>query len=654
MAAQNPESESVQPIEGEFLPGSQSFARAMEAGTRTLTGEPGPRYWQQRVDYSIQARVDFSVPELKGEEFITYHNDSPNAIDTLGLRLEQNVMKGGAPRAYAMPVTGGMTVTSLRVGGEEISPADTSRVRSEGGSFVGAEETPEVGTLVWIALPRPIPPGGKEEIEVSWSFRIPPGWAPRMGLQDSTTVQMAQWFPQIAVYDDLNGWDRQLYLGTGEFYDEYGDFDVAISVPPGFVVAATGTLTNPDEVLTPEGQKRLKRAAKSKTPVRILAAREFGTGEVLAVPAPAEGETPDLVTWHFSARNVRDFAFAASDHYQWDAVSAVVNPAAKKSALAQTFWRPDRPHADEAAAMAAHAVAFHSAHITPYIYPQISVTDGGSGGMEYPMIVFVEAYPPDAAPREYSLIAHEIAHEWFPMMVGSNETAFGWQDEGLVTFRTLLASRDYSGERAPDLERIRSTYIPFAGSDFERPLMTHSDAFPIAGPWYRLAAYSKPAFVLLVLRDVLGAETFDRALMEYTRRWTLSHPAPQDFFNTFERVAGRDLDWFWRPWFYETPSLDLAIQRVEREPDGRHVVTVVNRDRAPAPVIAEVTLAGGRTKRVQAAADELAKAGTVRLALEAGETPVAVRLDPEERYPDVDRSNDSWGASAQTTSPSGP
>jgi hypothetical protein len=610
------------------------------------------------VDYRIDATVDFSVPELRGRETITYHNNSPNAIDTLGLRLQQNVMKAEAPRTYAMPVTDGLKITRFAVGDTEISLADTARVRPEGGAFVGvnASQLRDLGTLVWIILPDPIPSGGKREITVEWSFRIPPESAPRMGMQDSTTVQMAQWYPQIAVYDDLNGWDHQLYLGTGEFYYEYGDFDVAVRVPPGFVVAATGTLQNPAEVLTPEGQKRLEGAGHAEEPVRILAAHEFGAGRILA----AESSAP-TVAWRFRAEDVRDFAFAASDHYLWDATHAVVDPAAGRTAMVHAVWRPERPLADQAVRMAAHAIAFHSAHITPYIYPQITVSEGGNGGMEYPMIVFVEAYgptagSPDPAPDEYSLIAHEIGHEWFPMMVGSNETAYGWQDEGLNTFRTVFATEDHDGSRSTNRQDLRESYPPVAGSDFEQSLMTHADAFPLTGPWYDVAAYDKPAMVLYVLRDVLGADLFDRTLSEYTRRWTLKHPAPQDFFNAFELAAanphgGRehppeDLDWFWRPWFYETDVLDLAVDDVEQRPDGDYAITVVNQGAAPAPIVADVQLADGSTRRLLGSAESLARQGAVTLRLPPGQAPVAVRLDPELAYPDADRSNDNWSEPA--------
>ncbi len=640
------------PPGGLGLPRSGSLARAIEAGTRTQTGVPGPRYWQQRADYRIDAEVDFSIRELRGRETITYHNNSPNALDTLGLRLQQNVMKGSSPRTYAMPITDGMTVSRLTVGGVEISLDDRQRVQPEGGAFVGvvgASQMKDVGTLVWVILPEPIPSGGTTEIQVEWSFRIPPESAPRMGMQDSTTVQMAQWYPQVAVYDDLSGWDHQLYLGTGEFYYEYGDFDVTVRVPPGFVVAATGTLQNAAEVLTPEGVERLERAAKDPEPVRILSAAEFGPGRILA-PSQGSSSAP-TVAWRFRAEDVRDFAFAASDHYQWDATHAVVDSAAGRAAMVHAVWRPDRTHADTAVGMAAHAVAFHSAHIAPYLYPQITVSDGGSGGMEYPMLAFVEAYAqgptrPDPEVDMYSLIAHEIGHEWFPMMVGSNETAYGWQDEGLNTFRTVFAAEDHDGSNSDNRQEARDTYLPVAGSDFEQPMMTHSDAFPITGEWYDVAAYEKPAMVLFVLREVLGPELFDRTLSEYTRTWTLKHPTPQDFFDTFEQAAGEDLDWFWRPWFYETEVLDLAVAGVDASPDGGHTIRVVNRGKAPAPVVALVQLADGSTRRLTAPALDLAGDGAVALTLPPGAGPVAIQLDPDQAYPDADPSNDAWPAAA--------
>lgn len=609
---------------------SPAFLAAVEQGTRTLSGEPGPRYWQQRVDYAIDVTVEPRSRRLTGRETITYTNHSPDTLRAVYFHLYQNLFTTGAARGRAVPITGGIELTSLSVNGEarEVDPADN-------------RHTIEQGTVMAVRLPQPLAPdGGRATFDVGWSFTIPQGeGVPRMGMVDSTTGQIAQWYPQIATYDDLRGWDTRPHLANGEFYLEYGTFDLAITVPAGTVVYATGTLQNAAEVLPPEILDRASRAAAGDEIVRVVTEADFGPGKA-TLGAP--GET---LTWRFHAEDVRDAAFAFSDHYLVDMTSAVVDPATGRRAVVHSFYRPGATTWRESARMTQDAIEVFSRNVYPYAYPQITSTEGLVGGMEYPMIVFVRDF--DTEERTQRVIAHELGHMWFPMMVGSDETAFAWMDEGVNTFITIFAAESYYPE-STERAQVRDAYRQYASQGLVQGIspMTPPDAIANAGGSVGVLGYRHPATALLALRSALGEETFDRALTEYTRRWLYKHPTPWDFYHTFEQVAGRDLDWFWVPWFYGPGISDLGISDVEEHSmAGRnHVVVAVRNDGTViVPVVLRITTADGATTIVEAPASrwfggqrEISVEGTVD-----GEV-ARVELDPDGLYADVDPSDDVW------------
>lgn len=616
----------------EPVPVPEAFAAAVEAGTRTMTGRPGPRYWQQTVSYRIDAELDPRTARLQGQETVTYRNNSPDTLPVLFFHLYQNLFREGSPRNRNVPNTGGMTIERISVDGREA-------VEMAGAPPSGAPSYQVDGTLMRLRLPRPLPPGGSVDIEVAWSFTVPPQGAPRTGHIDHRVYNVAQWYPQVAVYDDVEGWHRGQYLGNGEFYLEYAHFDVSITVPEGWLVAGTGELQNADEVLTEEVRVRLRRALESDAVVQVVGEEDRGAGN--ATQRVPGGQ----LTWRFVAEDVRDFAFATSNEYVWDATRAVIGDGAggRRVVAVHAFYHPRAETWRRAAEYTRFGLEFFSGRYGPYIYPQITSVQGPVGGMEYPMIVFVRDF---GNPRTLaSVILHEVAHEWWPMMAGNKEPAYAWQDEGLATYVENQAMDSlFEGEQAwsDDLEN----YLMVAGSDAEEPIMRHADEYREYS-LFAIASYSKPAVLLRALGGVIGEETLRRALETYTERWLLRHPYPLDFFNTVEEVAGRDLDWFWRPWWYETAHLDQAIVDVaiEATADGgeQAVVTIENQGEALMPVELVVTTAEGATRKVVIPVDVWLSGGRrTRATVTVPGRVAVVWIDPDLTFPDADRSDNEW------------
>jgi hypothetical protein len=620
------------------VPTTQAFRRAVESGTRTTTGQPGPRYWQQAVSYRIEAELDPATAELRGRERIVYRNRSPQALNTVVLNLYQNIFTETARRNRVAPNTGGVTLDRVAVEGVVLGAVPAGRIGVVTPVAQPAAGYEVAGTLARLTLPRPVAPGDSTVLEIQWRHRIPPAGSFRTAWEEALggrAYNVAQWYPQIAVLDDVNGWDATPYLGDGEFYLEYGDFDVAITVPAGHLVGATGTLQNPEQVLTPEVRARLARAAATDSIVRVVTEAERAAG--LATQRPPGGR----LTWRFRAANVRDFAFATSDRYLWDAGRATL-PGGRSVAI-HALYRSGAPHWNEAARYTQHSIGFFSERIIPYAYPQMTVAEGPIGGMEYPMLNFIPR-PAEAADL-HSVIAHEVGHEWFPMMIGQNEAAYAWMDEGLTTYhedearQAFFPGTDAHGE-------TRASYLRVAGGDTEVPLMRHTDLVSPYGA-RTVAAYSKPGAMLNALRGILGAETFDGAMRTYATEWTFRHPQPWDFFNTFERVAGRDLDWFFYPWWFETGTLDYAVGAVENVAGGVRV-TITDLGDIPAPIQVAATGENGARAVIDIPVESwtVARTRTATFTLPLAGPATRVEVDPAGTLPDVNRANNVWTAAA--------
>ncbi|HLL46255.1 MAG TPA: M1 family metallopeptidase, partial [Longimicrobiaceae bacterium] len=456
----------------------------------------------------------------------------------------------------------------------------------------------------------------------------------------------AYWYPQVAVYDDVSGWHVDPYMGNAEFYMGYADYDVSLTVPEGWLVASTGTLQNPQEVLTPQTLARLESARTAPGVVRVVTAEDRGAGRATRT---ARG---GRLTWRYTAPNVRDFAWGTSARYLWDATHAVAGDAdgdgGADTAAIHAFYRPERVRWawDQSARYSRHSIEFLSRFLWPYPYPHMTAVDGvaSCSGMEYPMMTCIGGQRDTLS--LYSVTVHEIAHMWFPMLVGSDEKRYSWQDEGLTRFNQAQAMREFFN--GYDLETIaRNQYLDLArrGSEYsggQVELMRHGDLYPTAGSAFGVASYAKMATNMAMLRALLGEETFMRAYREYGRRWIGKHPQPYDLWNTFEDVSGRDLDWFWRTWWYETWTLDQSIGEVRIAGDHMEV-EVVDRGLAPMPARLVVTRADGRTERVEVPVDVwLAGARRHTVPVRDAATVTRVEIDPENAFADIDRTNQTW------------
>lgn len=623
------------------LPVSEAYRRGLASGTRTAAGEPGPRYWQQSVAYRIRAELDPQTTLLHGSERIVYRNRSPDTLRTVVLNLYQNIYTENAARNRRAPNTGGVTLERVVAQGTPLTERPAANVSVVRGGEAPPAEYEVQGTIGRLFLPRPMAPGDSAVFEIDWHHKVPPAPTFRTAWEDALGARafvVGQWYPQIAVYDDLNGWDATPYLGDGEFYLEYGDFDVDLTLPAGWIVGATGTLVNAADVLSPQTRERLAGAAASDSAVHVVTAADLASGGALA------RGTGGRLTWRFAARNVRDFAFATSDHYLWDAARAMVPDSAAaggtRAVTISAMYRPGAPGWEQAWRYGQHAIAYLSRLIIPYAYSQATIAEGPIAGMEYPMMVFINRAPPPNALE--SVIAHELGHQWFPMMVGSDEASYAWMDEGINSYHEDRAAADFFPGTDPRAS-TRAAYLRVAGHDNEVPLMRHTDLVSPYGA-RTVAAYSKPAAVLVALRAVVGDGAFDRAMREYARTWSFRHPQPWDFFSTFERVTGKDLDWFWVPWFFETGVLDQSVESVRAVSGG---VQVIVRDRGdnPMPVFVTATSGDGVSTEVEAPVEEwLARGGTRTLTVlvPTQGTPTRVEIDPRQLLPDADRSNNVW------------
>jgi hypothetical protein len=595
------------------------FAAAVERGTRTRTGQPGPKYWQQWAEYRLRAELSPVTKRLTGQGTATYHNRSPDTLRSVYVHLLGNLFASGAKHNTDVPwALEGVTL---------------AKVAAQGKTLTAGAGYDIDGTVMRIGLPRPLPPGGTADFEFAWRLRVPPDGAPRGG-QDGEVWFLSYWYPQFAVYDDLNGWQIDQYLGNAEFYMGYGSYDVALTLPAGWLVDATGALQNPADVLSGQTRARLDSASRTAATVRVVGDADRGPGR-----STAAGDS--TLTWRFRADSVRDFSWSTSSKYLWDATRAVTGT---DTAMIYAFFRPEQRRFfwDRAARYGQHAIEFYSRYLWPYPYPHMSVVDGPTscGGMEFPMMTCLGGEWDSLS--LYEVTTHEIGHMWFPMLVGSDEKRHAWMDEGLTQFNQSQAIPDIFKE-VDDEEKNRTGYLNFAagrrGGEVE--LMRHGDRYPDY-PSYGIASYYKPATVLVALRGVLGEEVFHRGLREYGRRWQYKHPSPYDLFNTFEEVAGRDLDWFWRTWFFETWTLDQAITGVAVVGDSVEIV-VENRDRAPMPVPLEITRAGGAKERRTIPVDVWlggARRTVLRVAREPAVTGVVI--DPGRAFPDVERNNGTW------------
>ena len=643
---QDPEAtaKGARPIPGPVYE-TRNFTRAVERGTRDRTGRPGASHWTQRARYDINARLDPAKQRLTGSERVVYQNRSPDTLLAVPVYLRQNLFAPGSPRRESAPITGGVTLTHVEAQGIALRPAKLDSDSGPPGYEVNA-------TVMWIRLPHSILPGDSATFAFEWSFTPPPSPSDgRQGREDDVYF-LGYWYPQLAVYDDINGWVTDPYINGAEFYMDMADYDVRLTVPRGWVVGATGTLRDSASVLTPRTVDRLEAIRGSRNVAHIIAASDLNTSNALV----SKGSTS---TWHFTASNVRDFSWGTGNHYLWDATSALVPKRAGgtvDTVAIHSFFRVSAAAAAwpiGGARFTRDAIEQLSLYLWPYPWPQMTSMEGvlTSGGMEYPMMTLMQPWA-DTLSLAGDLM-HETGHMWFPMQVGSNETRHAWMDEGLTQFNTAQAMRALykeprSGGRPNDSEQgQRASYTRAARNGNDAPLMLWSDLFPLN--LYFISNYNKTAQVLVALRAVLGDSTFHRALIEYGSRWTGRHPDPADFFNTFDNVSGRDLGWFWVSWFYQAWPLDQAIASVVEDGDSM-VITVEDRGLVPMPVNLSVTRADGTVLHISIPVEEwLTGRRTITGRVARSPEVIRVQIDAENAFPDLNRGNQGWvkGAGAR-------
>lgn len=627
---------------------SPGFTRAVDRGTRTRTGRPGPANWVQHARYSIDVALDPARSRVTGRETVTYLNHSPDSLRTIMVHLRQNVFAEGTPRRQAAPITGGVSLGRVAIGGQDIvSVPDRNPampITAAPRRMPRAGQYAVDGTVMTIPLASPLLPGDSVRLSFEWSYTPPPAPADGREGREGNVWFMGYWYPQIAVYDDVDGWVADPYQLEAEFYMDPADYDVRITVPHGWVVGATGSLRNGADIFTPAARDSLAVARRSGHVVRMLTPGGNDTARIFA-------GTGATTLWRFTAVDVRDFSWGTSDEYAWDATRALIARAGggRDTVDIHSFFRLTEPAAAwriGGARFTRDAIEQLSAWLWPYPWPTMTSMEGvlDSGGMEYPMMTLMTPWA-DTLSLAGDLM-HETGHMWFPMQVGSNETRFPWMDEGFTQFDVAQAMRVLYGEprrggRPNDSESgQRGAYLQSARRGEEAPLMLPGDEYP--QDLYFIMQYNKTSQVLVALRGLLGDDTFHRAFVDYGRQWVGRHPQPFDFFNAMSAAAGRDLSWFWRTWFYETWPLDQALESVTTVGDSV-AITIGDRGIAPMPVLLAVTRADGSVQRVTVPVDVWltgARATTIRVAARPGVT--GVRIDPDGVFPDIDTRNQSW------------
>ena len=549
---------------------------------RNAAGQPGHEYWQQKVDYKIDVTLNEDTHSIQGSESISYQNNSPDTLNYLWLQLDQNRFRNDSIAQLSEtfnrsnPEPGSPARVSL---GQlrEIQYMEEAELGYDIQSVVdgsgNALRHTIVGTLMRVDLARPLRPGAKVDFKIDYAYNIVNGdvIGPRAGYEyfadegenGNTIYALAQWFPRLVAYTDYEGWTNKEFLGSGEFTLEFGDYDVAMTVPADHIVAATGELENASQVLTDEQRRRLREAETAERPVLIVTPEE-------ALANEAEG-TDETKTWRFSAKNVRDFAWSSSRKYIWDAKGYRQEGAEQELVLAMSFWPKEGGDlwAKYSTESVIHTLEVYSRFSFDYPYPTAqSVNIGFVGGMEYPMITFngPRTTLQEDGSRTYTLaekrfligvVIHEVGHFYFPMIVNSDERQWTWMDEGINSYLDGVAGREWDAEIPWGVEP--RYIVDYMVSSNQVPVMTQSDSVLRLGP----NAYSKPATALNILREtIMGRELFDFAFKEYSRRWEFKRPTPSDFFRTMEEASGIDLDWFWRGWFYTTDHVDISLERV--------------------------------------------------------------------------------------------
>lgn len=546
-----------------FVP--REMKKAYDKGTRAKDGAPGSNYWQNRSTYDINAEFDPKTGLLTAKETVIYYNESPDSLDRIVVRLYQDVSIPNRVRDWVIP-------DNMLGKGVDLKSASYNGRRLNLASSGDNNETRRTGTNLFIELQSKMPPKTNAELTFEWSMNIrelPPF---RMGYYDETSYFIAYWYPQIAVYDDIDGWDTYDYTGTHEFYTDFSDFNVEIKVPENFIIWATGVWKNPAEILNEPYLGRYQKALVSDEVINIIAPDDLAKKDFTK-------ETGGYVYYKFQADNISDFAFAVSDHYLWDGSSLVVDKQTGRRSFVDAAYKAESQDFYGVVKIAKESIVYFSDTLpgVPYPFPKMTVFNG-AGGMEFPMIVN------DGSSKELAgtvhVTSHEIAHSYMPFYMGINERKHAWMDEGWANMLPMeLHERLAPGYKS--IAQNNNNYAAHAGSFTEMPPFLLSPN--VAGSSYRDAAYYRPAAAYYFLRHTLGKEKFAKALQGYMKDWHGKHPTPHDFFASMNKYAGEDLSWYWKPWFFEACYPDLSVKEHVMK-DGRTSFVVENLGGMPLPV----------------------------------------------------------------------
>ena len=609
--------------------------------TRTAGGKPGATYWQNAADYQIAASLDEKAARVTATATITYTNNSPDELPFVWLQLDQNLFRADSRGAATTPVAGGRfgnTARGLR-GGDSLQ---TVRIELHGKKMAASYRVSDA--RMQLMLPEPMKPhGDKLRIDVAYGFNIPEDGADRLGrlkTKNGEIFEVAQWYPRMAVYDDISGWNTLPYM-SAEFYLDYGNFDYTLNVPANYLVGGSGELVNPAEVLTSAQQRRLTQAAGSDQTVIVRGADEVT--QAASRPAGKNGR----LTWHFKCQRARDVSWAASAAFVWDA--ARMNLPSGRKSLAMSLY-PAEVAQDSAWGRSTEyvkkSIEYNSKQWFEYTYPVATNVAGVVGGMEYPGIVFCGVRAKKG--NLWNVTDHEFGHNWFPMIVGSNERKYPWMDEGFNTFINILSSQNFNNGEYKEQGEVATRIAPGVTLQMQLPTMDVPYTVPDVTQARNLgfAAYSKTGYGLYLLRqEILGPERFDYAFRSYIRRWAFKHPQPRDFFYTMNEVAGEDLSWFYHEWFFENWLLDQAVTTVgyvNQDPAKGALITLENKGQAAMPVTADITETSGKKTTVRLPVEIWQRGGTWTFRA-ATTTPLTqVVLNPSNLLPDVNRQNNTW------------
>lgn len=605
---------------------------------RAASGEPGHAYWQNRADYKITASLNEEKNEITGSVTISYKNNSPQELPYIWLQLDQNLYDLQSRGQAKMPATGRSRygdAKSTFSGGYKISSVQLVSAGKP------AENIPYViaDTRMQLRLAKALAARtGAVSVKIDYSYVIPEYGSDRTGIlktKNGNIYAIAQWYPRVCVFDDLQGWNTLPYLGASEFYLEYGDLEATLTVPASHIVVASGELLNAQEVLTPVQLKRYNQAKGSDTTVTIRGEAE--------VTDPASRPSKPTCTWKFAISNARDFAWATSKSFIWDA--AKINLPSGKKCLATSVYPVESAGVKgwgRATEYTKGSIENYSKRWFEFPYPVASNVASNVGGMEYPGIVFCGS----TAKTEglFGVTDHEFGHTWFPMIVGSNERKYGWMDEGFNTFINTLAGEDFNKGEYKAAKTDWHLYAKFLFGPTSEAMLNTPDVLQERN--IGISLYMKPGYALTLLREnILGKDRFDYAFKKYIRDWKFKHPSPYDFFRSIENGAGEDLAWFWRGMFLENYKLDQAVSKVDyigNDAKNGALITIDNLDQLAMPVVIEYTLKSGKTERKTLPVEVWQNNASWKVRLSTTEELQKVVIDPDHSFPDMNPANNTW------------